>query len=227
MINILVINKDNDYSVELLNNICNLTNIKISNIANDIEHIHKFLNNNPFDIMLLDSNFLPLANMDDIFKNFLLKYKDAIIVLLDKKSSYKTYQKFDSTYKYNFDYILHLIIEKSAKKLECKNIMKKIKEELNYLGYKPNHFGTKYLADIIYIVYSTNFEGSLESKIYPYIAYKYSKSVNTIKCDIINATTLMACESSKENLIQHLGHYNYLKPSPKTIIYSIINKISS
>lgn len=226
MINVLVVDKNINYSVNLLNNVSNSnSNIRIMNITNSIGELYRIINTNNFDIILLDSKLLISTKLDLHTQNFIKKYKKFIIVLFEDLETMKKYQNFHCVLKDNFDELLNKILELSSSKPESQIIKNRIKLELEYLGYNPNHLGTHYIAEIIYIVYCTNFEGSLEKKIYPYIAKKHNKTVNTIKCNIINATTLMVCECPEEKLLNYLGKYSYYKPGPKTIIYTVINKI--
>lgn len=226
MINILVIDNNIDYSVKLLNKVSSgNSDIRIVNIANSIEDLYRLVSINPFDIILIDSKLLLSTKLDIYTQNLINKYNKSIVVLFDKPDLIKKYPKLNCALKNNFNDLLNKILGLASNKPESQIIKNRIKLELEYLGYNPNHLGTNYLAEIIYIVYCTNFEGSLEKKIYPYIAKMHKKTVNTVKCNIINATSLMVCECPEDKLLNYLGKYSYLKPGPKTIIYTVINKI--
>lgn len=105
-------------------------------------------------------------------------------------------------------------------------IIKAIKDELKYLGYNPKYYGTKYLIDAIYILFKNDNEyNNLKKVVYPVIATKYRKSIQNIKCNIINATNIMVYECDEKKLIQYLGYYDYAKPGPKTIIEAVLSKL--
>ena len=226
MINIFIIDKNVEYSVKLLNSFSNSnSNVRIANIANSVEEIYNLINNNNFDIILLDYKILSHTKLDLCTQNFIQKHKKVIIVLFDNIKQMNQNTEYIGALKNNFNDLLNKILKICSKKPESKIIKNRIKRELEYLGYNPNHLGTNYIAEIIYIVYCTNFEGSLEKQIYPYVAAAHNKTVNTIKCNVINATSLMVCECPEDRLLSYLGKYSYLKPGPKTIIYTIINKL--
>lgn len=226
MINVFIINKNIDYSVKLLNSFSNShSNIRIANISNSIEDLYDLISNNNFDIILLDFKLLSDTKLDSCTQNFIEKHKKVIIILFDNIKQMSQYAGYIGVLKDNFNDLLNKILKICSKKPESKIIKNRIKRELEYLGYNPNHLGTNYIAEIIYIVYCTNFEGSLEKQIYPYVAKTHHKTVNTIKCNVINATSLMVCECPEDKLLDYLGKYSYLKPGPKTIIYTIINKL--
>ena len=65
----------------------------------------------------------------------------------------------------------------------------------------------------------------LEKEIYPIISKKYKKSVNSIKCNIIYATNEMFFDCNQETLLSYLEEYSLLKPGPKKIIFSVLEKI--
>ena len=85
-------------------------------------------------------------------------------------------------------------------------VIKAIKDELKYLGYNPKYYGTKYLIDVIYILFKSNdeyYDDNLKKTVYPIIAKKYKRSVLNIKCNIINATDIMVYECEEKKLIQN------------------------
>ena len=227
MINVLIVNKSNSYGVKLLNSISKKnTEIRITNIVNSIEEMYKFTSTSEFDIILIDSNLLVTATLDKYLDDFMKKHKKSIIILHNENNLIKKYGKFKCVDRFNFDEVLKKILKVASLKTEYQIIRNKIQKELNYLGYKTSHVGTSYLLEAIYTVFSTNFDGSLEGQIYPSIAQKYNKKTNTIKCNIVNATASMFCECSDEKIVNYFGKYNYIKPGPKIVIYTIINKIS-
>lgn len=109
---------------------------------------------------------------------------------------------------------------------EIKNYIRK---ELGYLGYNPKYYGTQYIMEAIYILYNRSknidYDSNLIKSVYPVIAKKYNKDAFNIKCNIVNATDMMVCECEEEKLIEYLGYYYFVKPGPKKIIETVLNKL--
>lgn len=108
-----------------------------------------------------------------------------------------------------------------------KRIKNRIAKELNYIGYDCSHSGTIYLIEILYIVYIDELADciKLNQDIYPKLSEKYKKSVSAIKASIHYATMLMYSQCDSKRLIEYFGFYNDTKPSVKTVIYTVLNKI--
>ena len=228
MVNVLIVSKSNSYCVKLLNNLCNNNSeIRITNIVNSIEDMYKITSISTFDIILIDFNLLLYSKLDKGLDNFMKKYKKSIIILNTKNEIITNYSNSNYIIKTNFNEISKKILKISSKKTQNKIIKKKIKKELEYLGYKPSHLGTIYLSEIIFMMYSSQFEGSLQKIIYPRIGKLHKKSTNTIKCNVINATALMYCECPEEKFMNYFGKFTSARFGPKTVIYTILNKLSS
>lgn len=108
-------------------------------------------------------------------------------------------------------------------------VKKKIFNELKLLNFNLTHEGSKYLQECIYQVYNLDKidDMNLSKIIYPIISKKYKKSSNTIYGNIKQAINSMFDNCPKE-LLKNYFNYNYLmKPRPKEIIYTILNKINN
>ena len=117
MINVLIVNKNTNYCIKLLNNLCNKNSeIRIANIANSFEDMYNFTNITAFDVILLDLNLLLNANSDKYIDNFMKKYKKSIIILYNKIDIVQKYSKFNYISKYNFDDILKKLLKVATKK---------------------------------------------------------------------------------------------------------------
>ena len=69
------------------------------------------------------------------------------------------------------------------------------------------------------------YDSNLEKDIYPTIAHKYHKSVNNIKCNIVNSTNAMYFDCEEKRLMGYLNECCTLKPGPKRIIIAILERI--
>lgn len=126
--------------------------------------------------------------------------------------------------------ILSVINEFIYRKMTYKReekIKNKIFNEISYLGFDIMHKGTKYLLESIeYIILNPEKEVSkLERDIYPVLSKKYGESIHNIKCSINRATTSMYYECDVNKLKKYFYFRDDIKPSVKTIIDTIVNKI--
>ena len=120
-----------------------------------------------------------------------------------------------------------MVLNVKNNNISNEKIMRNIKKELNYLGYISKYCGTKYLEEVIYILYNNENINNLQKEVYPIIASKYNKSVNTIKCNIITATSIMIDDCEERKLLKYLGYYEFSRPGPKQIAESVISKLRS
>lgn len=105
-------------------------------------------------------------------------------------------------------------------------LLSKINKELEYIGYNLSYYGARYLAESIALIYN-NYDSSenLNKNIYPVIAKKYNKTVNTVKGDIRSATNSMFYECDETRLKNYFNFYTVSKPKPKLVIYTVLNKL--
>lgn len=219
--NVLIIEKDMKYCNKLIKIIGNSINLKFCMISTYYDEIENSINEFEFNIIFIDFDLL------NDFKYILEKYNDIIMIIYsgnDIKLEYSYINKKDKP-----DEIILKITNFLNNSMLNYNLTSEIKRELKYLGYNPKYYGTKYLLDAIYILIENQLfdcKDNLEKEIYPIIAKKYGKTVNSIKCNIINATDIMVYECEEGKLLEYLGYYDFSKPGPKKIIESIILKIS-
>ena len=111
---------------------------------------------------------------------------------------------------------------------DTNNLKNKIVNEINYLGYDVSYKGTQYLITAIqYIVTNPDKNlDKLEKNIYPVLSNLYNNSIHNIKCNINWANNMMYCECEAEKLQKYFGFYKDTKPKIKTVINTIVNKIS-
>lgn len=123
-----------------------------------------------------------------------------------------------------------MIIEKIIKKSEIE-IKNKIENELKKIEYNFSYKGTEYLVEAIYILYNIKKENlaeheyNFELEIYPIIAEKYNTSVNTVKCNIRNATDKMYYDCDEKILKDYLRDFEFSKPGAKRIAFGVLAKL--
>ncbi len=232
MVNILLVEEDKNYSINILNciNLKN-TNLKIAGIVTNIKDIAQ----NNIDIILVDIN-------KSNYKEFIMSdydYNVLIILLVEDNcitpelinNSYilGIISKTDDFNKINYN-INNLINKKQQNEILIEDMIKKrIINELNYLGYDFLHKGSKYLVESIYITYTldSNYEYNLEKDIYPKVAKKYNQTWNNIKSAIRYATDMMYYNNKESKLNEYLKDYNFSKFGVSVVILAILKKIKN
>lgn len=236
MVNILIAEDNFKFSKNLINNILSKQNVKICKLCTNGKEVLNTLNNEEIDVILLDI-FMPICNgleiLDKLSDNQRKKFEKSIIVISGES-------KFIPKLIDNpliFDYIIkgteiNNIIEKISKLIESKNIETKknlIVNELKKIGYNTNYKGTVYLANTILELYFNKdaYTDNLERTIYPIIAKMFNKTPHNIKCNINNATEAMYYNCDINVLKEYFCFVDDKKPTTKTVIYTILNKINS
>lgn len=164
------------------------------------------------DIILLDKRAIRFYD-----QKFIKKYQKIIVVL----SNIAYNDLFTEEALSNIDFITRVYdFEKNKYK---------IAKELEYIGYEFKYKGTHYLLDTIlelYIQNTTNIVDNLQSDIYPIIAEKYNKTVYNVKSSIGKATDCMYYTCDVNKLVNYF-HLSYdAKPTPKQVVFTVINRIS-
>lgn len=238
MFNILLVSSDIDYYKKLINFLVNsnLQEIRLINFISNEQASLDIINNVDLDIILLDINLTNLSSfLNQISYTKREKLEFSIIVLSDIKTNLHinnsmifTYINKDNNFNSIIKSINNLIIQKGLSHYSHEIIIKeKIKKELEYIGYNLSYNGSRYLEETIFELYQNKkfYVDNLSKDIYPIIAKKYNKSVNTIKCNIIRATDIMYCECDVERLKSYFKFYTDSKPKPKLVAFTILNKL--
>lgn len=235
MLNLLIIDKDINSSMYLLNYISeNSYQVRVHSIASNLAEGIKILNTGLIDITLInvddDINSI-IHNLHTISNSFFEKYRKSIIVLsknVDNVSSDSyVYEYVSSTEDISMIFLkISEIAKNKIAELNNSILLSKIYEELKYIGYNPSYYGARYLAESIALIYN-NYDSSenLNKNIYPVIAKKHNKTVNTIKGDIRSATNSMFYECDETRLKNYFNFYTVSKPKPKLVIYTVLNKL--
>ena len=110
---------------------------------------------------------------------------------------------------------------------KAEDIDERILNELLFLNYNISLKGTKYLIDTIKYVYYDRYSiDNLEKFVYPSVAQKYNEKLCNIKCRIGKATMLMYYNCEIEKLKEYFNLDFDIKPKLKTVIETIVRKIS-
>lgn len=244
MINVLIVSKSINCWKDLINNVISQNeDLKLVAVATNKKEMNKIISKIHIDIILMNVKFSEINKFinSKVISENLNPYSIIFVSddIIDKNlHSNRYFYEFVKYKENNFKDIISATntlanikinptLLNSKKDIFEDIIRGKINNELKYLGYNPSYIGTKYLIEAIYILYNSDnyYNNNLEKDIYPIIARKYNKSINNIKCNIINSTNAMYFDSEEEKLMNYLKEYSLPKPGPKKIILSILETI--
>lgn len=242
MLNVLIAD-DNIYFVKNLINfvIGKNSNIKITNIASTGLEVLKIIEKDPskIDLILLDLKMPDLdgiETLDRIYSMNLSHFPNIFVIssenfLINKIIQHplvidwvNKLESMDTIFNKLQNYEKQLNFSKIREELE-----QKVYSELIQLGYNPSHVGTHYLKDCILTIYekgSSGYSQNLENFAYKKVAFSHNKSVNTVKSNIMKATTSMFLEADM-SFLKNYFNFNDIrkKPTPKVVISTILNKL--
>lgn len=238
MINIILIGKDIKFFRKLINSInIENPNIKICGIADTINEMMLLISKLHIDIMLVDTDSFET-------KYFILNnknYKDKVCFIISDRANKVMFNNNENCIikNQNINKVIEQINTMLTNKLIKENIKqneqeenilrKKIKKELNSIGYNYELLGTTYIEETIYILYTLKYYSgdNFEKDIYPIVAKKYGKNVHNVKCNIRNATDIMYLENKIEKLKEYFQKENLNNFKSKKIIKKVLEKINT
>lgn len=241
MVNVLVADNNIYYARTLLNYIVSRNDeLRVVNISINREEVIENLRSMKIDILILDLKMPVLSLIKLLNRIQVLNLDISIIVVSDDNALKKcivnskkiegVINKSDGFEKINRK--INKIVAQKNNKFNSELVKKKILNELLSLGYNIKYNGTKYLAEVISLVYEINdknnrngYTMNLEQHFYKTVADKYSKNVENIKVNIINATESMYVECERKKLQDYFSFSYDHKPTPKIVIYTILSKI--
>ena len=240
MINILIADDNIFFAKQLMNCININREVKVLCIAmTGSEALERLNDADDIDIFVLDLK-MPVYNglevLEKINKDKKEKYKHSCIVLSGEIEYIQRLRENDMVirclYKgMEFNEIISKIMEEVKNKIQEKkseNFKNAIINQITYIGYNRAHLGTKYLIDVIhFMLLNKDYEcDNLKKYIYPYIAIKNNTSVHNVKNNIERATNAMYYNCEHMRLKKYFNLQDEYKPNIKTIIYTILDKIS-
>lgn len=104
-------------------------------------------------------------------------------------------------------------------------LKKKIYEEVMRLGFCVNHIGTRYIIEVIEIIYNSddpNFLiNSMEKNVYAQLAEKYHKNPLTVKSNITKATNYVDYKNMMKNK-NNRDYYFRDKLTAKAVVNTVL-----
>ena len=235
MLNLLIIDKNLNNSIHLLNYISeNNSQFKVHSITDNITDGIKILNTGSVDFTIIhvdDNSDSIINNLNAISNLYYEKYKNSIILISENTQdlfyNHYIYECLNSTENISllFSKISELAKSKS-KQMNNSILLSKINKELDFIGYNLSYIGTKYLSECISLIYNNyDYTENLNKTVYSIIAKKYHKNINNIKCNITSATNTMFYECDENKLKKYFNFYTVCKPKPKLVIYTVLSKL--
>ena len=102
---------------------------------------------------------------------------------------------------------------------------KRILNEIKGLKFEITNIGVQYLIDCILLIKCNDALYNLEKDIYPIVAKKYNVTSNKVKWNIYSCINNMSRNNSMERINRYLGFSYNRTPTPKVLIFTIVNKI--
>lgn len=239
MYNLLIVEDDLIQSHFLANSIAkNIPEIRLSGMLTTGKEALSFLADNVIDILILDLKLPDVSGLEilDYLHNQGGDFSPSVIVLTSHMNLLAEIIHHPCVYAYHskvagvqclLKTLNDLLLEKKQEKSNdvIKNLITK---ELTILNYNFSYVGTKYLSECIYHSYykTDRFDINLNKEIYPILSKKYHKTINSIKCNIYQATNAMYYDIEEEALCHYLGYQVNHKPKAKDIIKEVLAKIS-
>ena len=229
MIKVLIVEDNLVFVKNLINTTINrIKNVNITHIATNLKEALSIIDNNDFDLILLDwklpdGNGIDVANKIKYLNN--IKYPNIIIISPCKELIPQNFEEYsiisiiEKTEKEEVIYkkLLHAINQINFSNSE-NEIKEKIISQLTKIGYNWKYQGTFYILEAIMYVYQHNnidLLDNIEQNVYKPIAYIHKKSVNNIKTSIIRSTNLI--KNTKIDLMDI---------TPKFVISSVLTQVS-
>lgn len=153
-------------------------------------------------------------DIDKIYSIVENYYNDAIVFKVNSKNN-------------NRDLMIIVVDNRNKIKKVCeKTLRSRIKEELKSLKYNYSYKGTKYLEESIYLLYKNGYEkDNLSRDVYPIIAKKYNAKIQTVKCDIIQASANSYYECEQKKMEEYFGLELTSKPKTKDIMFAVMRNL--
>lgn len=239
MFNMLIVDDNIFYAKKLVNIIGdNIDNIRVISVATSGFEAINMLQKDNIDIVLLDLKIPRISGLEilnSLSEEQISHYEKSIILVSGDFELILEARNNKTVYGYilkgsgidNLITQINKIIEQKNSNMEEKYKLKKIIEEVQFLGYNLSYKGTTYIIETIYYIVTNQDKNynNLSKSVYPILAKKYNKSISNIKVNISKATDIMYYECERNRLNEYFNFYLDYKPKPKAVIDTIVNKI--
>ena len=225
MIKVLIVDNNLNYAQKILNEVLSkIPEINVKYIVTTVHETIEVLRKEEITLILLSSQLQDGTSFDVIKQikamNFISELD--IIMISENMHTYDQSVKNQPIFVKtqtgkNIQKTIQNYVYTRKNENEKKQIKDKIISEIKNIGYNFKYIGTIYIIEsILYIYMSNNLEllDNLENNVYKYVAFKYQKSLNNIKTNIVKATM-------KINRNSQIG-FDY---TPKLVISDVVVRI--
>ncbi len=224
---VLIYSNDLSFLKGLNNYISNIKNLEIQ-ICTSLSLLKENLEKTSYILVIIDTN----NNMEAINYKYLSNLQINNIVLL-----YDTLDNIDERVIEDKKFILKERRLENVKALlsydtsdENDSFLvlytkKRILNEIKGLKFEVTNIGVQYLIDCILLIKCNDALYNLEKEIYPIVAKKYNVTSNKVKWNIYSCINTMSRNNSMERINRYLGFSYNRTPTPKVLIFTIVNKI--
>lgn len=225
MIKVLIVDNNLNYAQKILNEVLSkIPEINVKYIVTTVHETIEVLRKEEITLILLSSQLQDGTSFDDIKQIKAMNFisEPDIIMISENMHTYDQSVKNQPIFVKtqtgkNIQKTIQNYVYTRKNENEKKQIKDKIISEIKNIGYNFKYIGTIYIIEsILYIYMSNNLEllDNLENNVYKYVAFKYQKSLNNIKTNIVKATM-------KINRNSQIG-FDY---TPKLVISDVVVRI--
>jgi len=234
-----------DDNVQLANNLANYLSankeIYVTKICEDGNSVIEALEENEFDILVIDI-IMPkidgigvLEKIEELIKNGKMKKRPGIIIISAIMHDNIKFDIFNKGVNYymtkpiELDIIEARIIEiyKGIQEPDGKLVEQEIKNILYKLEIYPNLLGYRYIKQCVEILLKKPYmQVDFRKKLYPIVAEENNQSVHKVERSIINAINI-AWNKEKDRIAEFLNNklYESKKPSTRIMLTSIAEEV--
>lgn len=226
---ILIVSKNLNFVKSIINSMDGVE-YKIINLSTNFKEILSNILNNELDFIIIDLvlNITQISSiiklLDDIKRETSVFFLNITRKIKCKNKNVYFFKK-EISKEFVLSYLSYTIKNNFVKKYENLELENKIWKEMISAGFEMKNKGDFLLLEVIkYIKLKGIINSNLKQDIYPYIARMLNTSIERIKWNIIysiNRTYLYNNEIMEKYLQENLKN----KPTPKRIIYKILEKI--
>lgn len=225
MIKVLIVDNNLNYAQKILNEVLSkIPEINVKYIVTTVHETIEVLRKEEITLILLSSQLQDGTSFDVIKQIKAMNFisEPDIIMISENMHTYNQSVKNQPIFVKtqtgkNIQKTIQNYVYTRKNENEKKQIKDKIILEIKNIGYNFKYIGTIYIIEsILYIYMSNNLEllDNLENNVYKYVAFKYQKSLNNIKTNIVKATM-------KINRNSQIG-FDY---TPKLVISDVVVRI--
>lgn len=199
MIKVLIVDNNLNDAQKILNEVLSkIPEINVKYIVTTVHETIEVLRKEEITLILLSSQLQDGTSFDVIKQIKAMNFisEPDIIMISENMHTYNQSVKNQSIYEKtqigkNIQKTIQNYVYTRKNENEKKQIKDKIISEIKNIGYNFKYMGTIYIIEsVLYIYMSNNLEllDNLENNVYKYVAFKYQKSLNNIKTNIVKAT---------------------------------------